>query len=249
MDLKDKVAIVTGGTGGLGRQICKSLVARGVKIVVCYHQQEKEAGKVAEWLAGQNGEAVAAQLDLSDEASIVHLVAETMEKFGRIDIVVNDAAWTKWVPWPKLDDLHLSDWNRMLAVNLTGPFLLIKAVGPIMKKQGAGRIVNISSIAGLAPGGSSIAYAVSKAGLIHLTRCMAVALAPEILVNGIAPGFMPGTQASGRLSEEHRRKAVANALLKRPTDTDDVGEIVVAFCTTESITGQNLVVDAGRFFH
>jgi len=248
MNLRDKVAIVTGGTGGLGRHICKSLILRGVNVVVCYNERKDEAQKVAEWLAQQNGKVIVAQVDLADETSINNLVAETMKKLGRVDIVVNDAAWTKWIPWPQVHKLELADWNKIMAVNLTGPFLLIKAVAPIMKGQGAGRIINISSVAGFRPHGSSIAYAVCKAGLVHLTRCMAVALAPEILVNGIAPGFIPGTKASERLSEEHRQKAIDEALLKRPTGKEDIAEVVVEFCRTESITGQNLVVDAGRVF-
>ena len=248
MDLKDKGAIVTGGTGGLGRRICKALIHRGVNVVVCYNERKDEALKVSEELAEQGGSAVVAQVDLADENSINNLVAETMDRLGRVDIVVNDAAWTKWIPWPQLDDLGLEDWNKLLAINLTGPFLLIKAVAPIMKKQGVGRIVNISSVAGFAPQGSSIAYAVSKAGLNHLTKCMAVALAPEILVNGVSPGFIPGTKASERLSEAYQQKVIDAALLKRPVDSDDIAEVVVEFCRTESITGQNLVIDAGRVF-
>jgi 3-oxoacyl-[acyl-carrier protein] reductase len=220
--------------------------------VVCYNEQKEEAQKVADSLnddlAGQKGKAITAQVNLAEETSINHLVADTMDRLGRVDLVINDAAWTKWIPWPQLEDLELADWNKIMTINLTGPFLLIKTVAPIMKKQGAGRVVNISSVAGFHPRGSSIAYAVSKAGLVHLTRCMAVALAPEILVNGVAPGFIPGTKASARLSEAHRQKAVADAALKRPTDSDDIAEIVVEFCRTDSITGQNLVVDAGRVF-
>ena len=248
MELKGKVAIVTGGTGGLGRRLCSALAARGVSVVVCYNQQKDEAVKVSDELAQQGGKAVIAQVDLADEASINTLVAHTVDRLGRVDILVNDAAWTQWIPWDQLDRLDLEVWNRLLTINLTGPFLLTKAVAPIMKKQGAGRIVNISSIAGLAPGGSSIGYAVSKAGLNHLTRCMAVTLAPEILVNGICPGFIPGTKASARLSEEYQQKVVAGAALKRAVDADDIAEVVVEFCRTDSITGQNLVIDAGRVF-
>ncbi len=248
MDLKNKVAIVTGGTGGLGRRICNALSLRGTNVVVCYNERKDEALKVSGELAQLDGNAVIAQLDLADETSINNLVAKTVNSLGRVDIVVNDAAWTKWIPWPQLDSLDLNDWNKLLAINLTGPFLLMKAVAPIMKKQGAGRIINISSVAGFTPQGSSIAYAVSKAGLNHLTKCMAVALAPEILVNAISPGFIPGTKASERLPEAYQQKAIDAALLKRPVNSDDIAELVIEFCRTESITGQNLVIDAGRIF-
>ncbi len=158
-------------------------------------------------------------------------------------------AYNKWIPYAELDALSSEDWNAILSVNLTGPFLCMKAVAPIMKRQGRGRIINIASVAGLTPTGSSIPYAVSKAGLIHLTRCMAVALAPEILVNCVAPGFMEGTKMTENLSAEYRKKVRESALLRRDVDKDDVSEAVAEFVRTESITGQTLVVDAGRVFH
>jgi len=118
-----------------------------------------------------------------------------------------------------------------------------------MKRQGQGRIVNIGSIAGLNPSGSSIAYAVSKAGLIHLTRCLAVALAPEVLVKCVAPGFMEGTRMSESLAPEYQQRARQSALTKRAVDKNDVAEVIIEFCRTDSITGQTLVVDGGRVFH
>jgi 3-oxoacyl-[acyl-carrier protein] reductase len=134
-------------------------------------------------------------------------------------------------------------------VNLTGPMRLTKAVAPLMKAQGAGRIVNIASVAGITPTGSSIAYAVSKAGLIHLTKCMAVALAPEVLVNCVAPGLLEGTRATANLRPEQVERAAATALLKKPADKEDCAEMVVAMCRTETMTGQTVVIDAGRVFH
>jgi 3-oxoacyl-[acyl-carrier protein] reductase len=186
---------------------------------------------------------------VTDRSQVQQLVARALERFGRIDILVNDAAYNKWIPFGDLDALADEEWQKILAVNLTGPMLLIKAVAPAMRRQGNGRIVNISSIAGLAPSGSSIPYAVSKAGLIHLTRCMAVGLAPTILVNCVAPGYLEGTRATSNLAPEHVQRAVSSAVLKRPADKDDVAKQVVALCETDSITGQTVVVDAGRFFH
>lgn len=249
MNLKGSVAIVTGGTGGLGRRICRSLASHGVRVAVGYQRRGDEAEGVARELQALGGEAVPAQADVLQADSVDRLVAEVVRAFGRIDILVNDAAYNKWIPFPQLGDLSLEDWNRILATNLTGPFICTKAVVPIMKRQGQGRIVNVSSIAGLSPTGSSIAYAVSKAGLNHLTKCMAVALAPDILVNGVAPGYMEGTRMSEHLAPEYRERAMRGALLQRATDKDDVAELVVEFCRTDSITGQTLVVDAGRVFH
>jgi 3-oxoacyl-[acyl-carrier protein] reductase len=191
----------------------------------------------------------AIQCDVSDSKQVQNLVSQVCEKFNRVDILVNDAAYNIWIPFDDLEGLTLEEWNKILDINLTGPMLCIKSVAPVMKRQGQGRIVNISSRAGLYPSGSSIAYAVSKAGLIHLTRCMAVGLAPEILLNCIAPGYMEGTRATANLDPPFREKAKVGSLLKRPVDKDDIAGQVVEFCRTDSITGQTLVIDCGRSFH
>src|SRR5256714_7895005 len=140
-------------------------------------------------------------------------------------------------------------WDKIIAVNLTGPMRLTKAVAPVMKAQGRGRIINISSVAGLGPQGSSIAYAVSKAGLIHLTRCMAVAFAPETPVNCVAPGLLEGTRATSNLRAEQIERASSASLLKKAADKDDCADMVVTMCRTETMTGQTIVIDSGRTFH
>lgn len=249
MELKDAVAIVTGGNGGLGRRICRALALQGVHIAVVYAQRYDTAKLVSEEIQGLGVRALPIQCDVRQPDQVQHLVNRVVQEFRRVDILVNDAAYNKWIPFPDLEALTFEDWSTILAVNLTGPLLCIKAVAPVMKQQGRGRIVNISSVAGLAPTGSSIAYAVSKAGLNHLTRCMAVALAPEILVNCIAPGYLEGTRMSENLAPEYRQRAVSTVLLQRAADKDDIAEQVVTFCRTESTTGQTLVIDAGRVFH
>ena len=153
------------------------------------------------------------------------------------------------IPFDDLDGLTQHEWDKNIAVNLTGPMRLTKAVAPIMKAQGQGRIINISSVAGLTPTGSSIAYAVAKAGLIHLTRCMAVALAPETLVNCVAPGLLEGTRATANLRAEQIERAGSGALLKKAADKDDCADMVVTMCRTDTMTGQTTVIDAGRVFH
>ncbi len=246
MDLKDKVAIVTGGNGGLGQRICHALSRAGCKIAVVYAQSKGQAEAVAIKLLT---EARAFQCDLSDPAQISAMVDAVQKHFGQVDILINDAAFNKWIPFHDLDNLTLELWDKIMTINLTGPMLCIKAVAPIMKKQGAGRIINISSIAGLGPSGSSIAYAVSKAGLIHLSKCMAVGLAPEVTVNCLSPGYIEGTRATANLAPEYRAKAAEQNLLKKPADKDDIADQVVALCRAETITGQNLVIDSGRVFH
>jgi len=187
--------------------------------------------------------------DITDQGQVEALVAAVHKHFGRIDILVNDAAFNKSVPFPDLDSMSMELWDKIMAVNLTGPMRLTKAVAPIMKAQGAGRMVNISSVAGLTPSGSSIAYAISKAGLIHLTRCMAVALAPEVLVNCVAPGLLEGTRATANLRPEQVTNSASSSLLKKAADKDDCADMVVTMCRTETMTGQTIVIDAGRVFH
>jgi len=249
MELKGAVAIVTGCTGGLGQRVCRAFAEQGTQVAGVYQQaREKADGLVREW--SQLGpRCIAIQADVTDGQQIQRMVDEVMTAFGRIDILVNNAAYNQTVPFKDLDGLTLDLWNQILLANLTSPLLCIKAVAPIMKRQGCGRIVNTASIAGLAPLGSSMAYAVSKAGVIHLTRCMAVALAPEVTVNAVAPGTMMGTRMTSKLAPELVERTTKNAALQRPVERDDVAHQMVEFCRSDSTTGQVLVLDSGVVYH
>ena len=250
MELKGAVALVTGGNGGLGQRICHALAREGAHVAAMYAQSRDAAEGVARELAVTCGvNAAAFGCDITDAAAVTRLVGEGTARFGRLDILVNDAAYNVAIPFPDLDSLTEEVWERIMAVNLTGPMRLTRAVAPIMKAQGRGRIVNIASVAGLSPTGSSIAYAVSKAGLIHLTKCMAVALAPAVLVNCVAPGLLEGTRATANLRPEQVERSASGALLKRAADKEDCAEMVVAMCRTETMTGQTVVIDSGRVFH
>jgi 3-oxoacyl-[acyl-carrier protein] reductase len=250
MDLRGAIALVTGGNGGLGQRICHALAREGVHIAVMCAQSRDQAESVAHELTLQHQITAATfACDVTDGAAVERVVDKVTRRFGRLDILVNDAAYNKAIPFADLDGLTMEVWDRIMAVNLTGPMRLVKAVAPVMKAQGRGRIVNISSVAGVGPTGSSIAYAVSKAGLIHLTRCMAVALAPEILVNCVAPGLLEGTRATANLRREQIENSAATSLLKKPADKDDCADMVVTMCRTETMTGQTMVIDSGRYFH
>jgi 3-oxoacyl-[acyl-carrier protein] reductase len=250
MDLNGAVALVTGGNGGLGQRICHALAREGAHIAVMYAQSSDQAEAVARELnSTYQISAAAFGCDITDGAAIDATVEAVTRRFGRLDILINDAAYNKSIPFPDLDSLTLEVWDKIMAVNLTGPMRLIKAVAPVMRAQGRGRIVNIASVAGLTPTGSSIAYAVSKAGLIHLTRCMAVALAPHTLVNCVAPGLLEGTRATANLRAEQIQNSASSALLKKAADKDDCADMVVTMCRTETMTGQTAVIDAGRVFH
>jgi 3-oxoacyl-[acyl-carrier protein] reductase len=250
MDLKGTVALVTGGNGGLGQRICHALAGEGAHIAVVYANSAAEAETVAVEIRQKHQVAAHAfACDVTSTSDVQRLVDDVVARFGRLDILINDAAYNKAIAFRDLNSMTESEWSKILDVNLTGPMRLCKAVAPIMAKQGQGRIVNIASVAGIAPTGSSIAYAVSKAGLIHLTKCMAVALAPHTLVNCVAPGLLDGTRATANLTPAHIANSANSSLLKIPADKDDCAAQVVTLCRTNTTTGQTIVIDSGRIFH
>jgi len=249
MDLRDRVALVAGGTGVLGLAIVRALAGAGAHVAFTYLEREEAASESRTAIEALGRRALGAKLDQCDPAAIPKVVDEVAGHFGRLDALVNNAAWNISIPFPDLEGLDVAIWDRLMDTNLRGPYLLARAAARHLKAGGAGRIVNIASVAGLNPGGSSIAYATSKAGLIHLTRCLAVALAPEVTVNCVAPGFMEGTRMSSRLRPEIAEGARQRAVLKRAADVDDVADQVVTFCRSDSVTGQVLNIDGGVFFH
>jgi len=249
MRLNGKVAVVTGGTGGLGWRICNALGKAGMKIVLVYLKSHQKAEQYITELKKDDIQAFAVAADITSDEGISLVIEKTGDVFGQIDALVLDAAFNQSIAFQDLDTLTPDLWDYILQFNLSAPFMAMRRIGSAMKKQGEGRIVTISSVAGLQPAGSSIAYCTSKAGLIHLTRCMAVALAPKVLVNCVAPGLMEGTRMTSNLTPEFAANARDSALLKRAADKDDVADAVLTLIRTNSITGQTLVVDSGAFFH
>jgi 3-oxoacyl-[acyl-carrier protein] reductase len=249
MDLKDRVALVAGGTGLLGTAIARALAGAGADIVISYLERKDAARETCAAVEALGRRAWSVALDQTDPAAIPAAVAAAAGKFGHLDMLVNNAGWNISIPFPDLEALDAAVWDRLFATNLRGPYLLARAAAPHLKSSGSGRIVNIASVAGLQPGGSSIGYATSKAGLIHLTRCLAVALAPDVSVNCVAPGLMEGTRMTSRLRPEVVEGARQRAILKRAASVEDVADQVLAFCKSDSVTGQTVNVDAGVFFH
>jgi len=245
MDLAGKTAFVTGGSGDIGSAIARALAAEGTDVAISHVGNSEGAAATVTAVRAAGTRGLAVQLDQRDPAAIDSSVGLVTEHFGRIDILVNNAAWNIGIPFPALDALTADLWDRVLETNLRGPYLLARAFAPQLRAHGAGRIVNIASVAGLYPGGSSIAYAASKAGLIHLTRCLAVALAPAVTVNCIAPGLVEGTRMAQRLPEKMAQMARTQAVLGRTASAQDIAEQVITFCRADSVTGQVLVIDGG----
>jgi len=245
MELAGKTAFVTGGSGDIGGAIATELAAAGADVAVSYVGHADGAAATVDAVRAAGKRSFAMQLDQRDAASIDAAVGSVLRQFGRLDILVNNAAWNVGIPFPALDDLTADLWDRVLETNLRGPYLLARAFAPHLRTHRAGRIVNIASVAGLYPGGSSIAYAASKAALIHLTRCLAVAMAPDVTVNCIAPGLVEGTRMAQRLPEEIALWSRNVAVLGRTASLRDIADQTVAFCRAESVTGQVLVIDGG----
>ena len=245
MDLNGKTALVTGGSGDIGSAIANALALAGADVAISYVGHKKGAAATTDAVRAAGKRSLAVQLDQQDPVAIDAAVDTVVGEFGRVDILVNNAAWNIGIPFSDLAALTADIWDRVLDTNLRGPYLLARAFAPHLRAHKAGRIVNIASVGGLYPGSSSIAYSASKAGLIHLTRCLAVALAPDVTVNCVAPGLVEGTRMAQRLPEEIVRMARSQAVLERVASARDIAAQVVTFCRADSITGQVLVIDGG----
>lgn len=249
MDLTDRIALVTGGGSGLGLATTKALAKNGVDVCIGYLGTKDSAVSACDDVHALGRRAALVHLDQADPASVEAAIEGTIDQLGRLDILINNAATNIPVPFPDLAALTPEIWDQLLNTNLRGPFLLARAAAPHLRKHGAGRIVNVGAMIGLMPAGSSIAQAVSKAGVIHLTRCLAVALAPDVTVNCVAPGLMEGTRMAGRVPPAAVEALRERALLKQNTSIQDVADQIVQFCRAESITGQVLVIDGGIHLH
>ncbi|MDX1982198.1 MAG: SDR family oxidoreductase [Bryobacteraceae bacterium] len=245
MRMKDKVVVVTGGGTGIGRGISEAFAREGARVVVNYSVSRDDAEATAQAIRDSGGEAVAVQANVTVEAEAKKLLEDTVVRCGRLDVLVNNAGWSKRVPHHQLEDLTEEIWDRTLNTNLRGAFYCMRAAAPILKKNPGSSIVNIVSIAPYAGGGSSIVYAASKAGLISMTKSFARILAPEVRVNAVAPGFVR-TRFAG-WPKETFDEAEKASILKRLAAPEDIGAAAV-FLAADALgtTGETINVDAGQ---
>ena len=238
-DLKGRVALVTGSSSGIGAAVAATFAELGASVVVNSVSSVAEG----EQLAAKLPDAMYVQADVSDPADAKRLVGATVERYGRLDIVVNNAGTTTVIPHDDLDAATSEIWERILRVNVLGPWNVIQAAAPHLRAAGDGVILNITSLAGVRPVGSSIPYAVSKAALNHLTVLLANALGPEIRVHAVAPGLIdtPWTADWETIRETVR----GTAPLRRSGTPEDVADACVALVNLRYATGQVLVVDGG----
>ncbi len=248
---KDKIAIVTGSSAGLGASVAIQLAKRGINVVINYSKNEVEAKKIQKICEDYNVRTLCLKANVSVDEDCKYLVNETIKKFKKVDILVNNAGTTKFANHQKLDALTDEDFINIYKVNVIGPYQMIRAVEPYMKKNKFGSVVNVSSIAGITGIGSSIAYAASKGALNTMTLSLAKALGPEIRVNTVCPGFIVTGWFLDRFGEEKFNKIVKDqeeiTPLKRAGTPDDIAKSVVFFCLEggEHITGETLISDAG----
>ncbi|WP_441230468.1 SDR family NAD(P)-dependent oxidoreductase [Tardiphaga sp. 215_C5_N2_1] len=242
--LANKVAVVIGGSGGIGAAAAQALAAEGARVVVTWRSGEAAANALLAGLAGEGH--LARRAVIEDSATLTALAGEVERAFGRCDILVNTAGYTKPIPIGDLDALTDEFIDDMFKVNWRGQFAAIRAFTPLLKASGDGLIVNVSSIAGLNGVGSNLAYAAIKAGIDTMTKSLARALAPTVRVMAVSPGvvatdFVPGRDAAAL------EKVAGTIPLKRVATAEDVGRAIAACATHLTYsTGSLIVVDGGR---
>jgi 3-oxoacyl-[acyl-carrier protein] reductase len=240
---KGRVALITGGGTGIGREVALMLAAQGVSSVLNYSRSEKEAAETAELVRARGASCLLYQANVADDGKVRAMIGAVVERLGRLDYVVNAAATTDFVALTDLEGLREESWDRTLAVNVKGVFFVCRAAA-LPLKQAQGSIVNIASVAGINGRGSSIAYSASKAAVIAMTKSLAQALAPAVRVNCVAPGPVMTRWQAGR--EDAVKKVALAAPLAKVCGPDDVAKVVVPLLLTAGMmTGQTVVVDGG----
>jgi 3-oxoacyl-[acyl-carrier protein] reductase len=249
MDIQGKAAVITGGGTGVGRATALLLARQGCSVLVNYSRSKDEAEATAAEIRGFGVGGEAWRGDVSVDADCRAIVAEAERAFGRLDVLVQSAGTTSFIQHEDLEGVKDEDWDRILGVNLRGPFQMARAAKRLMDDHGGGEIINVSSIAGIAAVGSSIPYCASKAALNNLTVALARVLAPKIRVNAVAPGFITGRWLEAGLGEAYepmKRFYESKAPLGKVCDPEDVAAAVMGLVTgSDLVTGQVVVVDGG----
>ena len=248
MNLNNCRALVTGGGGGLGRYILELLAVEGVDVAVAYNSSRERAEEAAEIVITAGRKACCVELSLTDDESIRSGVERAVEELGGLDILVNNAGVAGGMSF---EDFSVEELDKQLAINLRGPFLLSRIAAPHLKESGKGHIVNVGSVIGLTSAVSepSMGPVLSKSCVVPLTRYLAAALAPEVLVNCVAPGLMENTLMSSGASDEYVQRWRDISVLGQTTSPVDVAGQIIQFCKSDTITGQTLVIDGGIHFH
>jgi 3-oxoacyl-[acyl-carrier protein] reductase len=251
MDVKDKAAIITGASSGVGKATAKRLADLGCAVLVNYAHSEAKAEAVAHECRAAGVDAFAFKADVAHDAQCIAMVDAAVERFGRLDILVNNAGTTKFVNHNDLGGMTGEAWDEILGVNLKGPFFCTRAAEPHLKANG-GEVVMTSSVAGLAGTGSSIAYCASKAGLNNLVVTLARVMGPNVRVNAVAPGFIDGEwlqEGLGDAYEAVRDRYASQSLTGKVSTPDDVAAAIVSLITGSDQVTAHVVPCEGGALH
>lgn len=239
-----KIAIVTGGGTGIGRACSIKFAQNGIGVVVNYSRSAEDAEQTAREVRNLGVPSVAIRADVTNNDEVRDMVRQTLEQFERVDVLINNAGVTDYVDAHDFEGMTDERWDRVMNVNVKGTFHCIRAAADALKYS-KGCIVNVVSVAGITGMGSSIAYAASKAAGISLTKSMAHVLAPEVRVNGVAPGIVMTRWVEGH--NDHVERLSSDTPLKRVAVPEDVAEVVYSLYTSSFVTGEIVRVDGGRF--
>ena len=250
MRVEGKAAIVTGGGTGVGRSTALKLAERGCNVLINYSRSRDEAEATAAEVRARGVQGLAVEANVVDDAACRAMVSAALSAFGRLDILVNNAATTAFIPLDDFEAVGLDDWNRIFDTNVRGVFQCIRAAREALETAGDAEIVNVSSIAGLLGVGSSIPYCASKAALNNLTIAMARLLAPRVRVNAVAPGLITSRWLKDGLGDEayeaYLARTIERAPLHRVCAPDDVADLIVNIITgPDLITGQIMPIEGG----
>ena len=250
MKSENSVCIVTGAGTGTGAACASLLAHRQWRVVVNYSRSEKDAHDVVAQCNAAGGEAIAVKADVSKDSDCRALAKAAIDEWGRIDALINNAGITKFAPADDLDALDADDFQRIYAVNVVGPYQMIRACAPALRAGGNGAIVNVSSISGVRGVGSSTAYIASKGALNAMTLALARALAPQIRVNTVCPGMIDTRWHADRFDAENYAKVkeryAKSVPLARPATVQDVADAAVWLVEGAAmVTGETILVDSG----
>ena len=249
MNIKGKAAVVTGASRGVGQATALALARGGCNVAINYRRSRETAEQTASAARALGVRAICVPADVADDAACRAMMDQAAREFGRLDILVNNAGTTEFIPHGNLEDVLDSHWERILGVNLKGPFQCVRAARQYLEASGNGVVINVTSVAGIAATGSSIPYCASKAALINMTVSLARALAPTIRVNSVAPGFIAGEWLQKGLGAEYENVKQAREklnVLGKVCEPDDIAAAILSLITgSDLITGQTLVCDGG----